>query len=75
MKKWKIDLQLECVFQHFAYIWSHMSIQGEANEFLNLLFGELNERRFAQVIKVKINQKYLKRMFTHPFFPSRPIRN
>ncbi|UJR27934.1 hypothetical protein I4U23_009194 [Adineta vaga] len=36
---------------HFAYIWSHMSIQGEANEFLNLLFGELNERRFAQVIK------------------------
>jgi hypothetical protein len=30
-----------------------MSIQGEGNEFLNLLFGELNERRFAQVIKVK----------------------
>lgn len=29
-----------------------MSIQGEANEFLNLLFGELNEKRFAQVIKV-----------------------
>ena len=29
-----------------------MSIQGEANEFLNLVFGELNERRFAQVIKV-----------------------
>lgn len=29
-----------------------MSTQGEINEFLNLLFGELNERRFAQVIKV-----------------------
>ena len=29
-----------------------MSIQGEINEFVNLLFGELNERRFAQVIKV-----------------------
>jgi hypothetical protein len=39
--------------KHFAYIWSHMSIEGEANEFLNLLFGELNEKRFAQVIKVK----------------------
>ncbi|CAF0781352.1 unnamed protein product [Adineta steineri] len=36
---------------HFSYIWSHMSIQGESNEFLNLLFGELNEKRFAQVIK------------------------
>ncbi|CAF2074940.1 unnamed protein product [Rotaria magnacalcarata] len=36
---------------HFSYIWSHMSIQGEANEFLNLLFGEINEKRFAQVIK------------------------
>ena len=31
-----------------------MSIEGEANEFLNLLFGELNEKRFAQVIKVKL---------------------
>jgi hypothetical protein len=30
-----------------------MSIQGEANEFLNLLFGDMNEKRFAQVIKVK----------------------
>ncbi len=30
-----------------------MSIQGESNEFLNLLFGEINEKRFAQVIKVK----------------------
>ena len=29
-----------------------MSIQGEANEFLNLLFGDMTERRFAQVIKV-----------------------
>ena len=75
MKKRKIELKLGCVFQHFAYIWSHMSIQGEANEFLNLLFGELNERRFPQVIKVKINQKYDKRMFTHPFCSSRPIRN
>lgn len=34
-----------------------MSIQGEANEFLVLLFGEMNEKRFAQVIKVtKINR-------------------
>jgi hypothetical protein len=41
------------LLKHFAYIWSHMSIQGEANEFLNLLFGEINEKRFAQVIKVK----------------------
>jgi hypothetical protein len=30
-----------------------MSIQGEGNEFLTLLFGDLNEKRFAQVIKVK----------------------
>jgi hypothetical protein len=30
-----------------------MVIEGEANEFLNLLFGEFNEKRFAQVIKVK----------------------
>jgi hypothetical protein len=30
-----------------------MSIQGESNEFLTLLFGEINEKRFAQVIKVK----------------------
>lgn len=45
------------LLQHFAYIWSHMVIEGEANEFLNLLFGEFNEKRFAQVIKVKIFKK------------------
>ena len=36
-----------------------MSIQGEANEFLNLLFGDLNDRRFAQVIKVKLISSYI----------------
>ncbi|CAF0934666.1 unnamed protein product [Rotaria sp. Silwood1] len=49
---------------HFAYIWSHMSIQGEANEFLNLLFGELNEKRFAQVIKAYSKLDPLKTGYT-----------
>jgi len=40
-----------------------MSIEGEINEFLNLLFGELNEKRFAQVIKVKSKTKYLYESF------------
>ncbi len=35
-----------------------MSIQGEANEFLNLLFGDMNEKRFAQVIKVKYTIRF-----------------
>jgi len=29
-----------------------MTNQGDANEFLNLLFGELNEKRIGQVNKV-----------------------
>ncbi len=42
-----------------------MVTEGEANEFLTLLFGELNEKRFAQVIKVKIFFKNTQRTFSN----------